>query len=120
MIDDSDTRASRIDLANDRTILAAERTLSAWWRTAMAALAGAVGFVRLFGDVQPQWLIRGGASVLVLLALLILAIAFRRYRQTARKIDNQEVRSLSTPSLAAGTGLLVLAAAVAGGVIWFL
>lgn len=110
----------RIDLASDRTMLAAERTLSAWWRTAMAALAVAVGFVRLFGDVQPQWLIRGGATLLILLALLIIAVAFRRYRRTADRIDNQEVRSLSRPALATGTSLLVLAAMIAGAVTWLL
>ncbi|WP_230532742.1 YidH family protein [Microvirga roseola] len=120
MSDGDPETASRIDLANDRTMLAAERTLSAWWRTAMAALAGAVGFVRLFGDVQPQWLIRGGATLLIGLAVLIVGIAFRRYRKTSKKINNLEVRSLSLPALAAGTGLLVIAAAVAAAVTWLL
>jgi putative membrane protein len=101
-------------------MLAAERTLSAWWRTAMAALAVAVAFARLFGDVQPQWLIRGGATLPILLAFLIIAVAFRRYRQTSKNINNQEVRSLSALALALGTGLLALSAVVAGVVTWLL
>ncbi|MBJ6124613.1 YidH family protein [Microvirga splendida] len=101
-------------------MLAAERTLSAWWRTAMAALAVAVGFARLFGDVQPQWLIRGGATLPILLALIIIGFAFRRYRQTSKNINNQDVRSISAPALALGTGILALAAVVAGIVTWLL
>jgi putative membrane protein len=116
----SDHNPNRTDLANDRTILAAERTLSAWWRTAMAALAAAVGFARIFGDVQPQWLVRGGASCLIALALLILAIALLRYRRTAKRIDNQEVHSVSMSALVAGTALLVVAAAAAALAIWLL
>ncbi|MFC4170605.1 YidH family protein [Microvirga sp. GCM10011540] len=115
---DPATEVDSVDLAHDRTMLAAERTLAAWWRTAMAALAGAVGFVRLFGDVQPQWVIRGGATLLIALALVILFVAYGRYRRTSRRINNEEVRSLSVWSLAAGTGLLVLAAGVAGAVTW--
>jgi putative membrane protein len=118
--DHSDLAEDRTDLANDRTMLAAERTLSAWWRTAMAALAGAVGFARLFGDVQPQWLIRGGASFLILLALLIIAVAFHRYRRTAKRINNEQVRSIPRFTLAAGTGLLVLTTGVAAAVVWIL
>jgi putative membrane protein len=110
----------RTDLANDRTMLAAERTLSAWWRTAMGALAAAVGFARIFGDVEPQWLVRGGASCLIALALLILAVAFVRYRRTSKRINNEEVHSVSTPALAAGTGLLDLASAIAGAVTWLI
>jgi putative membrane protein len=117
---DSRPAESRTDLANDRTMLAAERTLSAWWRTAMAALAAAVGFVRLFGDAEPQWLVRGGAACLIALALLILAIAFRRYYRTAQRINNEQVHSVSTSALVTGTGLLVLAAAVAGAVTWLM
>jgi putative membrane protein len=116
----SDHGPDRTDLANDRTILAAERTLSAWWRTAMAALAAAVGFARIFGDVQPQWLVRGGASCLIALALLILAIALLRYRRTSRRINNEDVRSVSMPALVAGTALLVLASAAAALVVWLL
>jgi hypothetical protein len=41
----------------------------------MTALAGAVGFVRLFGNVQPQWPIRAGATLLIGLALLMPAVA---------------------------------------------
>jgi putative membrane protein len=109
---------NRTHLAGDRTMLAAERTLSAWWRTSMTALAGAVGFVRLFGNVQPQWPIRTGATLLIGLALLMLAIALRRYRHTAQKIENEEVGSLSMSALITGTGLLVLVAGIAGVVTW--
>ena len=34
--------------AGDRTMLANERTLAAWWRTVMGSLAAAVAFTKLY------------------------------------------------------------------------
>jgi putative membrane protein len=111
-------RSERTELAGDRTMLANERTLAAWWRTAMAAAAAAVAFARLFGDVQPTWLIRGGSSVLVGLAFLVLWVAFRRYRQTSAAIDAPNVDRVSALALRTGTLLLAIAAGAAGAAVW--
>jgi len=99
-------------------MLANERTLAAWWRTAMAALAAAVGFAHLFGD-NPAWLVKGGASALVLLALLVLLVDFRRYRATARRVEASEtVDRIAAWALRAGSLLLTAAALAAGLSIW--
>lgn len=108
----------QIVLAGDRTMLANERTLAAWWRTAMAALAAAVGFVQLFGDAELGWLVRGGASCLVVLAYAVLGFAFQRYEATARRIENEHVTPVSRWALWMGTALLGLAAAIAGISVW--
>lgn len=99
-------------------MLSNERTLAAWWRTSLAALAAAVAFARLFGG-EPGWLIKGGATALVLLALLMLWMAFRRYRRTARRLHAHEsVDEVTSWTLAAGTSLLLVAAGVAAFSIW--
>lgn len=115
----SDVDDDRNELAGDRTMLANERTLAAWWRTAMAAVAAAVAFSRFFDHVQPEWMVKGAASCLSAFAFLILAVAFRRYRATARRLEATEtVDRISSWALATGSLLLAVAAAIASASIW--
>jgi putative membrane protein len=117
--DDADaSRRHRDDLAEDRTRLANERTLAAWWRTAMAAIAAAVVFPRLFADLQPDWLIRLGSNALAVVALLMLAVGWRRYRATLRRIGANHVEPFSRLPLAAGSLVLAGVAVLAGALAW--
>lgn len=108
----------RTTLAGDRTLLANERTLAAWWRTAMTALAAAVGFAKLFGGAGPPWLARAGASLLVLLSLLVLAVAFRNHRRTAARVENEYAASAPKATLWLGTLLLAAVALIVAAAIW--
>jgi putative membrane protein len=108
----------RTDLAGDRTMLSNERTLAAWWRTAIAAVAGGVAFTRLYGDVGPQWLIRSGASALVALGLLILVVSMWRYRRTAARIDPGDIERVPKTGLLVGGLLLAASIMAAGAAIW--
>lgn len=84
----------------------------------MTALAAAVGFAELFGDAGPEWLIRGGATCLVLLAYAVLGVAYERYEATARRIEAEHVTQISRWALWLGTALLVLIGAAAGTAVW--
>jgi putative membrane protein len=117
MADERDP-SERTALAGDRTALANERTLAAWWRTAMAAFALALGFAKLFGDVEPAWLVRAGATLLVLLGALILASASRTYERTARRIETENVAVVSRRTLWTGTFLLAVVAGLVGVGVW--
>src|SRR3712207_1386821 len=92
---DSEKPGERTALAGDRTMLANERTLGAWWRTAMSAVALALGFAKLFGGVEPAWLIRTGATILVLLGALVLWTALRTFQRTAASIETEHVVAVS-------------------------
>lgn len=111
-------RTERTALASDRTLLASERTLAAWWRTALAALAAAVALSKLFDEVAGPVLIRAAATLPILLALLILFVAARRYSTTARSIESESVERVPRTELWVGTGLLGLLAAAALGIVW--
>jgi len=110
--------SERTALAGDRTALANERTLGAWWRTAMSALALGLGFAKLFGGVEPAWLIRTGATLLVLLGVLILWTGLRTYERTARHVETEKVVPVSRRLLWLGTGLLGAVAAIVGAAVW--
>lgn len=113
-------RTERTALAGDRTMLASERTLAAWWRTALASLAVAVALSKLYEDVASPALIRIAATLPILLAILILFVAARRYSKTARTIEAERVGRVPRFELWIGTALLGMLAAVAAAIIWSL
>jgi putative membrane protein len=117
MADDRDP-VERTELASDRTALANERTLAAWWRTAMGAFALALGFVKLFGGVDPASLISAGATLLVLLGGLILWTAWRTYERTAKRIETEHVVAISRRTVRVGTFLLAATAALCLAAMW--
>lgn len=111
-------RRERTALASDRTMLASERTLAAWWRTAIAALAAAVGLVKLVGGTAAAWEVRAAATLAILLALLVLFIGARRYSRTAARIESECVERVPRAELWVGTGLLTLLALAAAALVW--
>jgi putative membrane protein len=111
-------RTERTALANDRTMLASERTLAAWWRTALASLAAAIGLFKLFPEAERLLLVRIAASLPILLALLVLLVACRRYSSIARGIEAKSVERVPRAELWIGTGFLAILAAAAGSLVW--
>jgi putative membrane protein len=71
-------KVSRTDLAEDRTILANERTFAGWMRTSLASVAIGVGFHALFPRMEPPWVPRLIATAFLLLAILVIVSAERR------------------------------------------
>ena len=71
-------KVSRTDLAEDRTILANERTFAGWMRTSLASVAIGVGFHALFPRMEPPWVPRVIATSFLLLAILVIVSAERR------------------------------------------
>lgn len=116
----TENRKERTALASDRTMLASERTLAAWWRTVIAALAAAVALAEVHGDIRPALMTRAAASLSILLALLILFVAARRYTTTANWIESEWVERVPRTELWVGTALLSLLCAAAAGVVWLM
>lgn len=108
-------RESRARLAEDRTeyagtVLANERTCSAWIRTGLAALAAGLAFVRFLGDELPAWIVHATAGILILCAIAAFGFAAWRYRNLDARIRDARVPSIPFPFILALTGLLVLTA----------
>lgn len=74
----SQDSTSRDDLAEDRTILANERTFGSWMRTSLACVAIGVGFKGLFPTMEPTWVPRAIATGFLLLAVVVIVAAERR------------------------------------------
>jgi inner membrane protein YidH len=107
--------------AETRTGMAAERTWLAWWRTALAATAGALGVGRIAPQVLngPAWPYMVLGCGYAALAVGLLLLGARRQRELRHAIDRGEnaplpfavvaVFTLGGVALAVMTTVLVLA-----------
>ncbi|WP_319781447.1 DUF202 domain-containing protein [Oceanisphaera sp. IT1-181] len=77
--DMADTRTA---WAEDRTLLANERTFAGWMRTGMAAIALALGLKAVFKDTSYTLIAKGAAEIFILVAILIFWAAASQSRKT--------------------------------------
>ena len=92
----------RTDWAEDRTILANERTYAGWMRTGMASVALALGLRALFGPFEPTWLPKLVASIFIGTGIMIFYLAWRNCSGTQRDSRNM-TRALNPPGVWAGS-----------------
>lgn len=113
---DDDAVKARVELAEDRTLLANERTFAGWLRTGLAAVGIGVGFHALFQRMEPTWVPRAIATLFLLVALAVVVAAERRARAVMERLDAHVVVGarrmnlrLITMAMAAGTVALIAA-----------
>ena len=104
---------SRTDLAEDRTILANERTFAGWMRTSLAAIAIGVGFNALFARLEPPWVPRLIATGFLLLAIAIIVLAERRAAAVMDRLSAHVVETAKTVNLK----LLTIAVSLGAGAL---
>ena len=112
--------ASRTDLAEDRTILANERTFAGWMRTSLASVAIGVGFYGLFPRMEPDWLPRAIATSFLLLAIAIVVMAERRAAAVLTRLSSHVVVTARIMNLKFFTAMVSLGAAALLAAIWLL
>lgn len=102
------------DSAVDRTLMAEERTFSAWMRSGMAAIASAVAIVKMLpGNGDPPWLVQSLGVVLIIVGGMAFAFGFWGYRAGSRNWAAALPRAIPLWLMAAFTALLMLAAVLA-------
>lgn len=115
---DQSTRLAqeRTDWAEDRTIMALERTFAGWMRTAFAAIAIGIGFRALFGEFDPPWLAKAIATGFIILSIVFAISAERRACKAFERLSSHDVDSPGLPnlklvawSISAGAALLIVA-----------
>ena len=88
----------RTDLAEDRNIMAMERTFAGWMRTAFAAIGIGLGFRALFGSWDPSWMPKLIATAFILGGGWLAVTAQRRACKTLDRLDTHEFSPISTPN----------------------
>ncbi|MEP3945475.1 DUF202 domain-containing protein [Ascidiaceihabitans sp.] len=65
----NDSSQTRTDWAEDRTVLANERTVAAWMGMGLGAVGIAIGLKAVFGATDPIWVTKAVASIFLVVAI---------------------------------------------------
>jgi putative membrane protein len=85
----------RKDWAVERTLLAKERTFSAWMRTGLSTIAVGFAIVKLLEGMGTPWIIHTAGAVLIFTSSAIQVMGFLGYRDTFRKLQEEGVEARS-------------------------
>ena len=118
--EDDDAQPSRNDLAEDRTILANERTFAGWMRTSLACVAIGVGFHALFPKMEPWWVPRLIATAFLILAIVVIVSAERRAAAVLERLSAHVVVRARPINLRILTAAVALGSAALTAAIWVL
>ena len=88
----------RTDLAEDRNIMAMERTFAGWMRTSFAAIGIGLGFKAVFGAFDPPWLAKAIATMFILAGAFLAISAQRRACATMARLTSNQMKRPSTPN----------------------
>lgn len=108
----------RTDLAEDRNIMAVERTFAGWMRTAFAAIGIGLGFHALFGELEPPYLARAIATTFILLGAMVAWTAASRAAHRLDRLQAHEMEGPSIPRLRWMGRLVSLGALVVAASLW--
>lgn len=117
---DADGPVSRTDLAEDRTILANERTFAGWMRTSMASVAIGIGFHALFVNMEKPWLPRAIATAFLLIAIVVILLAERRASSVMHRLSAHVVVTARPMNLKLFAGAISLSSAALIAAIWLM
>lgn len=116
--DEDEDDVTRNDLAEDRTILANERTFAGWTRTSLASVAIGVGFHALFATFTPPWVPRAIATLFLLLAIAIIVLAERRAASVLARLSTHVVTTAKPMNLKALTAAVAIGSLALILAIW--
>ena len=118
MHDPNDDDPTRNELAEDRTILANERTFGSWMRTSLGCVAIGVAFQGLFSAMQPPWVPRAIATGFLVLAVLVIVLAERRAAAVLQRLSTHAVITAKVIYLRLFAVLISVGAVALAVAIW--
>ena len=113
----ADTRTA---WAEDRTMLANERTFAGWMRTGMACIALALGLKAIFKDTDYPIVAKGVAEVFIIVAILIFWAAATKSRETQKRMTDHDVDAQSHQRMTILASVLTFGAVATGVILWLL
>ena len=99
----------RTDWAKVRTLLAKERSYTAWIRTGLAALAAGLGVAHILKGYEPQWIVLVLGIVLSVAGFIAPILGFWSYRQSLKQLEKEGIRGVSLKIIGIFTGVIILA-----------
>lgn len=118
--DEISAARKRTDFAEDRTVLANERTFGSWMRTGFAAIGIGLGFHALFGHIHPIWFPRAIATAFLIIAMIIFVAAERRACVVIRRLHTHQIETVKIAVVRLITIVTVAATIALIAALWFL
>lgn len=110
----------RTDWAEDRTIMASERTFSSWMGTGLGAIGVAIGLKAVFGAFEPTWAAKLVASIFLGVAIAIFWSARNQACKTFARLNERDIAATPTRNYTMLAGIMTFAAAATGVILWSL
>ena len=118
--DSNELAQERTGLAEDRNIMAMERTFAGWIRTAFAAIGIGLAFRAVFGAFDPPWLARAIATMFIAAGAALAYVAQRRACDTMGRLSAHQMHRASSPNFRVlGFAVIVGSFALIAG-LWIL
>lgn len=111
---------ARTKWAEDRTIMANERTFSGWMSTGLASLGVGLGFRALFQAFDPTWIAKSIASIFVIIGIVIFAAAYQSAARLANRLDPHSAEPASRRRMRIISASMITGSAGLGVVLWLL
>lgn len=116
----TDLAQERTDWSEDRTILANERTFAGWMRTGLASAGLGLGFQAIFRVVEPTWLAKLGATVFLVISLMVFWLAQRKACDVSKRMNSHAARPMGRTNYRTISGVFGCGVLVLLGLLWFL
>ena len=116
-----DKRAEkRTEWAEDRTIMASERTFSSWMGTGLGAIGVAIGLKAVFGAFEPTWAAKLVASIFLAVAIAIFWSARTQACKTFARLSESDIEATPTRNYTFLAAVMTFAAFATGVILWSL
>lgn len=120
MSDADDQAKRRTKWAEDRTVLANERTFASWMGTGLGAIGVAIGLKAVFGAFEPTWVAKAVASLFLLASILIFWSARRQAHKTLKRLSENDAEAQPVRNFTILAIVLTISALATGAVLWSL
>ena len=116
--DNTDKAQARTDWAEDRTIMANERTFSSWMGSGLGSVGVAIGLKAVFGAFEPTWAAKMVASLFLLIAIIIYWSARRQARKTLARLSDHDAEAMPTKNFTLIAWFMTIATIATGAILW--
>lgn len=116
----NDLAIKRTEWAEDRTLLANERTFASWLQAGITSVGLGLGFQALFRAVEPTWLAKTIATIFILIGVIVFISAFYNACDILRRMKSHSAKPLPRRNLGIITFLFVMGSTALTIVLWLL
>ena len=106
--------------AEDRTLMANERTFSSWMGTGLGAVGVAIGLKAVFGAFEPTWAAKAVATLFLLAAIAIYWSARNSACAARERLQEQDAETQSSRNYTRLAVIFTVATVAVGFILWSL